>query len=282
MAEARLFQALSDPTRLKIIGILGDGPLNVTGIVNLVRAAQPAVSRHLRILREVGLIHGRRLGKEVEYSLDTGRVREACGWLGEFERGRASGAGGGETVGEGVRREAARAGGGSDPGGGAESPAAQIQVGQKQARDGARGGKQVSGSGSGGASKRRLKRVSPLAARGGIAGAADRKARVIGDKEPPEGESAGKAEKEDAPAGTGKAVEVATDGARPEGRPPRRRARRVKGVGIRSSGGRCAKPPTRRKHPSKTDGEGSVEREPDTEPAYVVEREENPLDDFLL
>jgi len=84
MAEARLFQALSDPTRLRIVGILAGGPSNVTGIVNLVGAAQPAVSRHLRILREVGLIHDRRLGKEVEYSLDARRVEEVSGWLVEL------------------------------------------------------------------------------------------------------------------------------------------------------------------------------------------------------
>jgi DNA-binding transcriptional ArsR family regulator len=279
MAEARLFQALSDPTRLKILDILTKGPLNVTGIVTLVRAAQPAVSRHLRILREVGLIHDRRLGKEVEYSLDTGRVKEACGWLGEF--GRVSGRGSvrGETVGGGVRREAARAGGGPDLDGGAESRAGQKPVGQRQTEEGARVGKQVSGARSGGPGKRRLKRVSPLAARGGIAGAADRTARVLVEQEPPEIQSA---EKEDAPAGDSKAAAAAADAARPEKTAPRRRARRVTGAGIRSSGGKRRKGPARRKHPSKTRGGGSVEREPDTEPAYVVEREEDPLDDFLL
>jgi len=279
MAEARLFQALSDPTRLKILDILTGGPLNVTGIVGVVRAAQPAVSRHLRILREVGLIHDRRLGKEVEYSLDTGRVREACGWLGEFVGGGGSGARRAEAGGSVERKDAARAGGGSDLGGGAESRAAEIQVGQKQAKEGARVGKQVSRPGSGGASKRRLKRVSPLAARGGMAGAADCRTKVMGEKEPPESESAGQ---EDVPAGDRRRVAVAADGARPDSKPPRRRARIVKGAGIRSSGGKCRKGPARRKHPSKAGGKGTVEREPDTEPAYVVEREEDPLDDFLL
>ena len=91
MGEARLFQALSDPTRLKIVALLGGGPLNVTAIVNRVEATQPAVSRHLRILREVGLIRDRRLGKEVEYSLETGRVREAVVWLGGIASSDRSG-----------------------------------------------------------------------------------------------------------------------------------------------------------------------------------------------
>jgi DNA-binding transcriptional ArsR family regulator len=81
MADARLFQALSDPTRLKIVALLAGGPLNVTRIVDRVHVAQPAVSRHLRILREVGLIKDKRLGKEVEYSLQPGRVMEMSVWL---------------------------------------------------------------------------------------------------------------------------------------------------------------------------------------------------------
>lgn len=103
MGEARLFQALSDATRLKIVGILAGGPLNVTGIVERVKAAQPAVSRHLRILREVGLIRDRRLGKQVEYSLEPGRVREASSWLADLAKsgGGAGGASGREDIGYG-------------------------------------------------------------------------------------------------------------------------------------------------------------------------------------
>ena len=44
MVDARLFQALSDPTRLKILLLLSHSSMNVTSIVNEVRAAQPAVS----------------------------------------------------------------------------------------------------------------------------------------------------------------------------------------------------------------------------------------------
>jgi DNA-binding transcriptional ArsR family regulator len=77
MVDARLFQALSDPTRLKILLMLSHSTMNVTGIVNEVRASQPAVSRHLRVLREVSLINHVRKGKEVEYSLNPSRLRDA-------------------------------------------------------------------------------------------------------------------------------------------------------------------------------------------------------------
>jgi len=92
MVDARLFQALSDPTRLKILLLLSHSTMNVTSIVNEVRAAQPAVSRHLRVLREASLINHLRKGKEVEYSLNLPQLRDAklyiealAGGMGEGE-----------------------------------------------------------------------------------------------------------------------------------------------------------------------------------------------------
>lgn len=81
MVEARLFQALSDPTRLKIMALLAAGPLNVTGMVKRLGCAQPAVSRHLRVLRDVALIRDRRMGKEVEYSVNLARLSDAAQYL---------------------------------------------------------------------------------------------------------------------------------------------------------------------------------------------------------
>jgi DNA-binding transcriptional ArsR family regulator len=69
MTEARVFQALSDPTRLKIVRLLGSGTLNVGDIVARLACAQPLVSRHLRVLKDAGLIENSRRGKFVEYSL---------------------------------------------------------------------------------------------------------------------------------------------------------------------------------------------------------------------
>jgi DNA-binding transcriptional ArsR family regulator len=95
MVDPRLFQALSDATRLEILSVLAAGPINVSKIVAHVGCAQPAVSRHLRVLREVSLIHDRRRGKEVEYSIN-GRVLLAAvehlnGLAGEAASSRASG-----------------------------------------------------------------------------------------------------------------------------------------------------------------------------------------------
>jgi DNA-binding transcriptional ArsR family regulator len=83
MVDARLFQALSDRTRLEILSVLGAGPVNVSGIVAQLGCAQPAVSRHLRVLREASLIRGRRHGKEIEYSIEAEALAEAARYLGQ-------------------------------------------------------------------------------------------------------------------------------------------------------------------------------------------------------
>ena len=66
---ARLFKILGDPTRLKIIGAMIKGELNVTQICRKLKMSQPTVSRHLSILRLSDLVSTRRNGKEIYYSL---------------------------------------------------------------------------------------------------------------------------------------------------------------------------------------------------------------------
>jgi len=73
-ALARMFRVLGDPTRLRILVLLGKGELNVTGLCDNLRMCQPTVSHHLSVLRMSGLVDTRRNGKEIFYSLcDTRR-----------------------------------------------------------------------------------------------------------------------------------------------------------------------------------------------------------------
>ena len=106
MDEARVFQALSDVTRLEILRLLAPAPMNVTRIVAHLKCAQPAVSRHLKILREAALLSGERRGKEIEYSVDAEAVLAAAGYLERLMGGAAGGAAGPVVGGEG--RKAAR------------------------------------------------------------------------------------------------------------------------------------------------------------------------------
>ena len=66
---ATLFQALGDPTRLRIIGLLLGGEVCVCDIHESLRITQPKASRHLAYLRRAGLVEARREGLWVHYRL---------------------------------------------------------------------------------------------------------------------------------------------------------------------------------------------------------------------
>ncbi|HQO69626.1 MAG TPA: metalloregulator ArsR/SmtB family transcription factor [Clostridia bacterium] len=71
---AELFKALDDPTRLKIINALLLAEMCVCDISALLNMTQPAISHHLKVLRQTQLIKYRREGKIVYYSLDDDHV----------------------------------------------------------------------------------------------------------------------------------------------------------------------------------------------------------------
>lgn len=66
---ARLFQALSDPTRLQILGLLRGGERCVCELTGVLDAAQSRLSFHLKVLRDAGLVSDRREGRWVYYTL---------------------------------------------------------------------------------------------------------------------------------------------------------------------------------------------------------------------
>jgi len=65
----RTFKVLGDPTRLRIVQILGTGEMNVSQICRKFRGSQPTISRHMGILRMMGIVEPRRKGKEIFYRL---------------------------------------------------------------------------------------------------------------------------------------------------------------------------------------------------------------------
>ena len=64
-----LFQALGDPTRLRVLNLLALGELCVCYFVAILDEPQPKISRHLAYLRRAGLVAGRRDGKWIHYRL---------------------------------------------------------------------------------------------------------------------------------------------------------------------------------------------------------------------
>jgi ArsR family transcriptional regulator len=73
---AATFRALSDPTRLRLLALLGDGERCVHELCAALRMSQPAVSHQLRLLRVGRLVRSRRAGREVYYALDDEHVME--------------------------------------------------------------------------------------------------------------------------------------------------------------------------------------------------------------
>ena len=65
------FRALSDPTRRRILRMLAERDMTVSEIVEKFDISQPAVSRHLAVLRQAGLALAERSGQSVVYRLDT-------------------------------------------------------------------------------------------------------------------------------------------------------------------------------------------------------------------
>jgi len=70
MTDISPFEALSDPTRRKLFERLRRGPCSVNELVEAVPVSQPAVSQHLRVLREAHLARVEKQGQQRIYSLD--------------------------------------------------------------------------------------------------------------------------------------------------------------------------------------------------------------------
>lgn len=72
--KARVFHALSDPVRLEILEFLRDGEKCVCEIVPHVKLIQPVVSRHLKMLKDCGLVRDRKDGNRRLYSITDQRI----------------------------------------------------------------------------------------------------------------------------------------------------------------------------------------------------------------
>jgi DNA-binding transcriptional ArsR family regulator len=79
--HADICSALADPSRIMILYALHDQRLNVSDLAVEVGLSQPAASRHLKILRERGLVRPERQGASVEYRLTDTRLIEALDTL---------------------------------------------------------------------------------------------------------------------------------------------------------------------------------------------------------
>ena len=75
------YTALAEPNRRLILDLLRGGEQPVSALVDRVGISQPGVSKHLRVLREAGLVGSRAEGKQRLYALQPGPLAEVDAWL---------------------------------------------------------------------------------------------------------------------------------------------------------------------------------------------------------
>jgi ArsR family transcriptional regulator len=96
---ASIFKALGDPARLRIIEFLWrpdagccslEGKACACDVESLLGLSQPAVSHHMKILVQAGLVTAGKEGRWVYYRINRARFRELSQWLGQFGRNDAA------------------------------------------------------------------------------------------------------------------------------------------------------------------------------------------------
>jgi DNA-binding transcriptional ArsR family regulator len=82
-----VFNAIAEPRRREIVKMLAGGtPRSVGELVEAMNLAQPAVSKHLAVLRAVGVVTVQKVGKSRLYALNAAELKPVHDWLGQFER----------------------------------------------------------------------------------------------------------------------------------------------------------------------------------------------------
>lgn len=80
------FNAVAEPKRRKVLEVLGVQELSVNELVEKLGWTQPMVSKHLGVLKQVGLVTERRLGRQRMYRVNAQNLRPIYDWVTPFER----------------------------------------------------------------------------------------------------------------------------------------------------------------------------------------------------
>jgi DNA-binding transcriptional ArsR family regulator len=81
---ATAFAVLAEPTRRRILDELRASDRSVNELVTALAMSQPAVSKHLKVLRDAGLVSRRTVAQQRIYRLDAGPLRELDDWLAPY------------------------------------------------------------------------------------------------------------------------------------------------------------------------------------------------------
>lgn len=81
-----IFQAIADPTRRAIIGLIAMQAMTPNAIADNFQMTRQAVSKHLRILTECELVKQDQQGREIYYSLEIDKMKEIDNWLAKYRK----------------------------------------------------------------------------------------------------------------------------------------------------------------------------------------------------
>jgi DNA-binding transcriptional ArsR family regulator len=81
-----VFNAIAEPRRRDILDYLAPRARSVGDIVSALSLAQPSVSKHLRVLHDVGLVEARREGRQIFYQTNVDGIRPLHDWTSRFEQ----------------------------------------------------------------------------------------------------------------------------------------------------------------------------------------------------
>ena len=80
------FNAIAEPKRRQVLEVMGTQELSVNEIVERLGWNQPMVSKHLGVLKQVGLVSERRVGRQRRYRVNADKLKPIYDWVAPFER----------------------------------------------------------------------------------------------------------------------------------------------------------------------------------------------------
>lgn len=80
------FNAVAEPRRRDILNYLAMQERSVSEIVDAIEMEQPSISKHLKVLKDVGLVEARREGRQMLYKVNATAIRPLHEWTSTFER----------------------------------------------------------------------------------------------------------------------------------------------------------------------------------------------------
>ena len=84
-ASSDIFQAIADPTRRSILDCLRKGEQPVKDLAEPFEMSMPAISQHLNILSEAGLVTQRRVGRQRFYKLSPAPLKQVSAWISHYD-----------------------------------------------------------------------------------------------------------------------------------------------------------------------------------------------------